>query len=311
MLEKKYSVYLDKKESKWEMIYLLNVEKLITLKKIINNLYNEPEFQMFKKYCKKDIYNDEISSLSKIMEIESEKIYFYNNIIPYMFFSSTYILESHNKIIHTTQYESFRNLKEFIINIDFYKKKEDMYPLFTGVTILGYIGILAAKNNELSISLNFDKFHNDNFIYENENPGISIREIFVNNLNYKQSKNILSKILLKNSYSFVLSNKNKYKIISRDLSNIYHVGTDTSFLIKTHDMTKEISQKKKILEILKYPICNYSKMEILLFGSSIDFFINNRLLSNLLKQPFLSDNTIFFYTCSVSYNFYDIHLPTI
>lgn len=312
-----YSIYIEDEETKWDFLYSLFMDKIIELKKLIENLYNDSNYNSFKKFSRTNSkYDRELETISKLTMISIDKIYFYNNIIGYIINCSSFIIENNDKLIHVTQFLStYKNdLTDLIININVHKNKNSTI-LFSATTILGYIGFLSAKNDVLSMSINFENYDIKEFIYYNTEPGLCLREIFENELNYKHSKDIINTIALKYPCYFVLTDKkNDYKIIYKEcnkvkkLNNIYHIGTNTSFLVKTF-IHKQLETEKKILELLKYPLYNYDNFQNLLFGKAIENFVNNNLQMFLNEYPILNDNTLFFYICSITDNFFDIYCP--
>lgn len=305
----KYPLYLDEKKHKWDMIYILNTDKLINLKKIINNLYNQESFAEFKKY-KIEIkeIDEEIKCIADLITIEPEKIYFFNNIIFYLIFSSIYILAQYDTITKIIQYESsILLLKDFLINVQVYKNKDDKNPTFTGMTFLGIIGFFSCKNKDLNISLNCEKFHPDDFLYKSENPALSIREIFTNDLSYTFSKELLSSLSFRNPCSFVILNRNKYKIISRklvlykDISDVYYFGTFLKFYIKTYNNFRHEEIKKKVIESNQPWLVKNSVIEKLLFGESVK--LNSLIENDLKNEPYITNSTLFYYISSISNNY--------
>jgi hypothetical protein len=311
-----YSVYIQKEEKKWDVLYALNMDKIIELKKLIDKLYKDSKYNSFKNFSRTDSkYDRELESISKLTMISIDKIYFYNNVIGYIIDGTSFIIENNYKLIQVTQFIStYKNdLIDLIINVKFHKNK-DSDVLFSATTILGYIGVFSAKNNRLSISINFEKYNITDFIYYNTDPGLCLREMFENELNYTQCKDIIKIIVLKYPCYFVLTTKeNKYKIMYKEysnvkiLGNIYHIGTNVSFLVKSCK-DKQLVIEKKILELLQYPLYDYDRLQTLLFGTAIKKFVNDNLQKILNEYPFI-DNTLYFYICSITDEFNDIYCP--
>lgn len=311
-----YSIYIEDEERKWDILYSLYIDKIIELKKIIEKLYKDTRYSSFKKFSRTDNkYDRELESISRLTNISIDKIYFYNNLIGYMIDCSSFIMENNYKLIQVTQFLSrYKNdLSDLIVKINFSKNKNASI-LYSATTILGYIGIFSATNNYLSISINFEKYNIKDFIYYNTDPGLCLREMFENELNYTQCKDIINTILLKYPCYFVLTSKrNDYKILYKEhgavktLNNIYHIGTNTSFLVKSC-IDEQLIIEKKILQLLQYPLYNYDRFQNLLFGTAIENFVNNNLQTFLNEYPFIND-TLYFYICSITDNFNYIYCP--
>lgn len=312
-----YSIYIEEQQ-KWDLLYSLNMDKIIELKKFIDKLYNDKKYNSFKNFSRTySKYDRELEYLSKLIDMSIDKMYFYNNIIGYIINSSSFVMENNYKLIQVTQFLSDykSDLNNLIVNLNFHKNKNSDI-LFSATTILGYIGIFSAKNHRLSISVMFEKYNIKDFVYYNTDPGLCLREMFENELNYTQCKDVINTILLIYPCYFVLTTKeNDYKIIYKKLdkvktlNNIYHIGTSTSFLVKSSLIDEQLVIEKKILELLNYPLYNYDRFQTLLFGTAIKNFVNDNLQRILNEYPFFNNNTLYFYTCSITDDFIEIYCP--
>ncbi len=292
------------------------MDKIIKLKKLINDLYQDENYNKYKSYINNDTqFDKELLEISIVTDIHIDQLYFYNNVLSSFLISTSCIIENNEKIIHISQYESnLQKLSDFMISIHFYKSRHDIRPLFSACTFLGYIGIISGKNKYLDASINFsnDKIsYNINYI----DPGYLLRTIYEECLEYKECKNIISNSFLKYNCKFVITSKKKFRIIekginsSKFLNNIYYLSTDILFIL-TSKKDKQYDLEKKMIEILQKPIDILTKFEVILYDqSSIKLYVENHLLNYFFDKPFLSDNTLFFCIFSITDDFYNIYCP--
>jgi hypothetical protein len=310
-----YDIFIEDGIKKWNIIYLLHIDKIIKLKKIINDLYQNEEYNKYKSYVNNNtIYDKELQEISIITDIHIDQLYFYNNILSAFLYSTSCIIENYERIIQITQYESTIKVNDFMISLCFYKSKSDKKPLFSACSFFGYIGIICAKNNYLNVSINFDR-NPIKYNLNNIDPGYLLRSIYEESIEYKKCKNIILNSYLKYNCKFVITSKKKFRIIekginsSKFLNNIYYLATETLFIITT-SFDKQYELEKKMIEILKRPIDVLTKFEVILYDqSSIKMYVENYLLNYFFDKPFLSDNTLFFCIFSITDNFYNIYCP--
>ena len=314
-----HAIYLDFDVNKWDLLYIINLdnERLENLKCFIDTIYTNRSFDVFKQYKVNDtLYDNEIKQISKLTDIDIDKLWFYNNFVCQLLSSSSILMENNSRITHITQYiyDYWDYIKNLFFKVKVYRNKNDTTELFSAITIFGYVGFITANNRNLCISIDFSEKGTD-YNYNNVEPGVLLRSIFEDCRSYSEAKSIIKTTPLKYNCDFVISSRlKKFRIISRTidgfkyLNNVYHVGTDTSFIVKSN--SEQITIEKKILDIVKYPICKFSKIEELLFGSSFRSYVYNSLMKYLLDEPIITDYTIFFYICSITDDFYDVIVPS-
>ena len=310
-----YDVFIEDGIKKWNIIYLLHIDKIIKLKKIIDDLYKNEEYNKYKSYVNNNtIYDKELHEISQVVDIHIDKLYFYNNIISKFLYSTSCVIKNNQHILHITQYESEFDLSEFMLSFRFYKFKNDTKPIFIACSFLGYVGIICVKNKYLDVSINFSK-EQINYNVNNIDSGYLLRTIYEEGLEYKECKDIICNAYLKYNCKFIISCKKKFRIIekgvnsSKFLNNIYFLNTEDSFIITT-DKDRQIQLEKKMIEILHKPIDILTKFEVILYDqSSIQSYVENHLLKYFFEKPFLSDNTLFFCIFSITDNFYNIYCP--